>query len=154
MLSIFALINRMQLDIEYMQAVFGILTADDMATPGVAQWLCEQGTHHPGLALIQVLMVISFMVWARTCRALQPEIPSRNATMGSVLSGFAVVCRPSCANDDAFGTTPRPEHSFAATKRCSFYTPSEPTYGLSVNGKVGRIVCSVSPSCYRLWWLY
>jgi hypothetical protein len=35
----------MQLDIEYMQAVFGILAADDMATPGVAQWLCEQGTH-------------------------------------------------------------------------------------------------------------
>jgi hypothetical protein len=45
------LFNRMQLDIEYMQAVFGILNADDMAIPGFAQWLCEQGTHHPGLAL-------------------------------------------------------------------------------------------------------
>jgi len=41
----------MQLDIEYMQAVFGILNADDMAIPGVARWLCEQGTQHPGLAL-------------------------------------------------------------------------------------------------------
>lgn len=45
------LFNRKQLDIEYMQAVFGILTADDIAVHGVAQWLCEQGTHHPGLAL-------------------------------------------------------------------------------------------------------
>ena len=41
----------MQLDIEYMQAVFGILNADDMAIPGVAQRLCEQGMCHPGLAL-------------------------------------------------------------------------------------------------------
>jgi hypothetical protein len=44
--------NRIQLDIEFMQAVFGILNADDMAIPGVAQWLCEQGTHYLGLALI------------------------------------------------------------------------------------------------------
>jgi hypothetical protein len=153
-LSILALFDRMPLDIEYMQAVFGILTADDMATPGVAQWLCEQGTHRHGLALIQMLIVISFMVWARTCRAVQPEIPSRNATMGSVLSGLAAVCRPSCANDDAFGTAQRPEHSFAAPKRCNFYTPSEPTYGLRVDCKVDRIVCSVSPSCYHIWWLY
>lgn len=41
----------MQLDLEYTQAVFGILNADDMAIPGVTQWLCEQGTHHAGLAL-------------------------------------------------------------------------------------------------------
>lgn len=39
----------MQLDIEYMQAIFGILNAGDMAIHGVARWLCEQGTHHPGL---------------------------------------------------------------------------------------------------------
>lgn len=62
--------NRMQLDIEYMQAVFGILNADDIAIPGVAQWLCEQGTHHPGLAVIQMLIVTSFMVWARACRTV------------------------------------------------------------------------------------
>jgi hypothetical protein len=66
----------MQLDIEYMQAVFGILTADDIAVPGVTQWLCKQGTHHRGLALTYMLIVISFMVWARRCRAVQPEIPS------------------------------------------------------------------------------
>jgi len=109
---------------------------------------------HPGLTLIQVLIVISFMVWTRTCRAVQPEIPSRNATMGSVLSGFATVCRPSCANDDSSGTAQRPEYSFAATKRCNFFTPSEPTCGLKVDSEVDRIVCSVSPSCYYTWWLY
>ena len=64
------LFNRMQLDIEYMQAVFGILNADDIAIPGVAQWLCEQGTHHPGLAVIQMLIVTSFMAWARACRTV------------------------------------------------------------------------------------
>ncbi|KAI9507901.1 hypothetical protein F5148DRAFT_1200947 [Russula earlei] len=31
-----------QQDIEYMQAVFGILTAEDMVVRGVAEWLCEQ----------------------------------------------------------------------------------------------------------------
>jgi len=41
----------MRLDIDYIQAVFGILNVDDMAIPGVAQWLCGQGTHHPGPAL-------------------------------------------------------------------------------------------------------
>jgi hypothetical protein len=144
----------MRLDIEYMQAVFGILTADDIAVPGVAQWLCEQGTHHRGLALTQVLIVISFMVWAQTCRTVQPEIPSRNATMGSVISGFAAVCGPSCANNDAFGTAQRLEYSFAAIQRCNFYTPSEPTYGLRVDGKVDCIVCFVSLSFYCMWWLY
>ena len=137
-----------------MQAVLGILTADDIAVPGVAQWLCEQGTHSYGLALTKILIVLSFMVWARTCRTIQSEIPSRNATMGSVLSGFATVCGPSCANNDAFGTAQRPEYLFAGAERCNFYTPSEPTYGLKFDDKVDCIVCSVSLSYYYAWCLY
>jgi hypothetical protein len=144
----------MQLDIEYMQAVFGILNADDIAIPGVAQWLCEQGTHHPGLAVIQMLIVTSFMVWERACRTVQPEVPPRVATMGSVLSGFATVCGHPCANHDAIRTAQGPEHAFAATKRCNYYTPSEPTYGLTFDGQVDFIVCSVSPSCYCICWFY
>ena len=144
----------MQLDIEYMQAVFGILDADDMAIPGVAQWLCEQGTHHPGLALTSMLIITSFMVWARACRTVQPEVPPRDSTMGAVLSGFATVCGHPCANLDAFGTAQGPEDALAATKRCNYCTTSEQTYGLTFNCKVDRIVCSVSPSCYCMWWLY
>lgn len=45
----------MQLDIEYMQAIFGILNAGDMAIPGFTRWLCEQGTHHPALMLPRYL---------------------------------------------------------------------------------------------------
>jgi hypothetical protein len=144
--------NRMQLDIEYMQAVFGILNADDMAIPGFAQWLCEQGTHHPGLALTYMLIVTSLMVWARACRTVQPEVPPRDATMGSVFSGFATVCGHPCANHDAFGTAQGPEHAFATTKRCNRYTPSVSTHGLTFNGKADRIVCSVSPICYYIWY--
>ncbi|SRR6266403_1722180 len=146
--------NRMQIDIGYMQDVFGILTADDIAIPGFTQWLCEKGTHQLGMALTLVLIFISFMVWARTYRTVQPEISSRNATMGSVLSGFAAVCEPPCANNDAFGTAQRPKYLFAATKRCNYYTPSEPSHGLTFDSKVDYIICSVSPSCYCVWWLY
>ena len=149
-----SLSNRMQLDIEYLQAVFAILNADDMAVPGVAQWLCEQGTYHPGLTLAWMLIVTSFMVWGRACRTIQPEVPPRDATMGSVLSGFATVCGHPCANHDAFGTAQAPEHACATTKRCNYYTPSEPTYGLTFDGKVDCIVCSVSPVCYCIWWHY
>jgi hypothetical protein len=131
-----------------MQAVFGILNADDMATPGVAQWLCEQGTHHPSPTLIWMLIVSSFMVWARACRAVQPEVPPRDAIMGSVLSGFTAVCGHPCANHDAFGTAQGPKHAFAATARWNYYTPSGPTYGFTFDGIVDSIVCSVSPSCY------
>lgn len=46
-----------------MQAVFGILTADDMVVPGVAQWLCEQGMHHTGLTHTWILTVLA--LWHR-----------------------------------------------------------------------------------------
>lgn len=88
------------------------------------------------------------MVWARTCRKVQPEIPSRNATMGSILSELAAVCGPSCANDDAFGTAQGPEYLLSDAKRCNLYTPSEPICGLRFDGSVNCIVCSVSLSCY------
>ena len=91
------------------------------------------------------------MVRARACRAAQSEVPPRDAAMGSALSGFATVCGRPCANHDAIGTAQGPEHAFAATKRCNFHTPSEPTYGLMFDGKVDCIVCSVSPSCYCIW---
>ena len=110
-----------------MQAVFGILTAEDMVVPGIAQWLCEQGTRYPGLARTWPLMVTSFVVRARGSRAVQPEIPSRNATMGAVLFGFAADCGPPRANDDAFRIAQRPEYSRASTTKCNVSTPSEPT---------------------------
>jgi len=57
-----------QKDIEYMQAVFGILTARDMAVPGVAQWLCEQalwnGHEHTGRFSRKFLL--DMPLWARS----------------------------------------------------------------------------------------
>lgn len=101
-----------------------------------------------------MLIVTSFVVWARTCRTVQLEVPPRDATVGSVLSGFTAVCGHACANHDAIGTAQGPEHAFAAAKRCKYYTPSEPAYGLTFDGKVSCIVCSVSPSCYCICWFY
>ena len=68
--------------------------------------------------------------------------------MGSILSEFAAVCGPSCANDDAFGTAQGPEYLLSDAKRCNLYTPSEPICGLRFDGSVNCIVCSVSLSCY------
>ncbi|SRR5258707_2089421 len=101
----------------------------------------------PGLALTLMLIVISLMVRKRTCGTIQSEIPSRDAIMGSVIFGFAAVCGPACANYDEFGTAQRPKYSFAATKRCNYYTPSKPSYGLKFDGKVNCVICSVSQSC-------
>jgi hypothetical protein len=62
-----------------------------------------------------MLIVTSFMVWARACRTAQSEVPPRDAAMGSVLSGFATVCGHPCANHDAIGTAQGPGHAFAVT---------------------------------------
>ncbi|KAI0283673.1 hypothetical protein BGY98DRAFT_1093767 [Russula aff. rugulosa BPL654] len=55
-------------DIEYMQAVFGILNADDIAIPGVAQWLCEQalwcGHEHVGRFSRKFLLELP--LWAQS----------------------------------------------------------------------------------------
>ena len=39
-----------------MQAAFWVLTSEDMAVPGVAEWLCEQGMQRSGLGCSYVLM--------------------------------------------------------------------------------------------------
>ena len=46
---VFPVFNRAHSDVEYMQAAFSILTSEDMAVPGIAQWLCEQGMHRSSL---------------------------------------------------------------------------------------------------------
>jgi hypothetical protein len=39
-----------------MQAAFWVLTSDDMAVSGVAEWLCEQGMQRSGLSYSYVLI--------------------------------------------------------------------------------------------------
>ena len=51
--------NRAHSDVEYVQAAFSILTSEDLAIPGIAQWLCEQGMHHSGLGLYKVLLLLA-----------------------------------------------------------------------------------------------
>jgi hypothetical protein len=75
-----------------MQATFWILTSEDMAVPGVAQWLCEQGTQPSSSGNHTYSCVISLMARSRTYRAVQPEILARHASVGSVLSGIAAIC--------------------------------------------------------------
>lgn len=48
--SVFLVLIERNSDVEYTQAAFSILTSKDIAVPGIAQWLCEQGTHRTGLA--------------------------------------------------------------------------------------------------------
>jgi hypothetical protein len=57
-----------QQDIEYMQAVFGILAADDMATPGVAQWLCEQALWygHEHVGRFSRKFLLEMPLWAQS----------------------------------------------------------------------------------------
>jgi hypothetical protein len=56
---VFPAFNRAHSDVEYVQAAFSILTSEDLAVPGIAQWLCEQGMHHTGLALYKVLLLLA-----------------------------------------------------------------------------------------------
>ncbi|KAI0001374.1 hypothetical protein BJV74DRAFT_949584 [Russula compacta] len=55
-------------DIEYMQVVFGILTAEDMVVPGVAQWLCEQALwyRHEHLGRFSRKFLLEMPLWARS----------------------------------------------------------------------------------------
>ncbi|KAI0294356.1 hypothetical protein BC826DRAFT_341731 [Russula brevipes] len=57
-----------QKDIEYMQAVFGILTAKDMVVPGVAQWLCEQALWygHEPIGQFSWNFLLHMPLWARS----------------------------------------------------------------------------------------
>lgn len=55
-------------DIEYMQAVFTILNANDMAIPGVTQWLCEQALWcgHEHVGRFSRKFLLEMPVWAQS----------------------------------------------------------------------------------------
>ncbi|KAI0305501.1 hypothetical protein B0F90DRAFT_1067293 [Multifurca ochricompacta] len=57
-----------QQDIEYMQAVFGVLSAEDMAVPGVAQWLCEQALWYGNeyIGRYSRKFLLEMPLWARS----------------------------------------------------------------------------------------
>jgi len=57
-----------QQDVEYVQAVFGILTADDMAVPGITQWLCEQALWygHQDIGRFSGKFLLEMPLWAQS----------------------------------------------------------------------------------------
>ncbi|KAI0256214.1 hypothetical protein BJV78DRAFT_446201 [Lactifluus subvellereus] len=57
-----------QQDVEYLQAVFSILSVEDMVIPGVAQWLCKQALwyEHEHLGRLSRKFLLEMPLWAQS----------------------------------------------------------------------------------------